>query len=148
MTADFAVAGINSVTVLRILLCRRWGPAACGGAVLLFAFWQARRSRDAFRISPAYFRLRSGNGGKIWESGRLAMRVATVTNARQNDLLAALPGAELARSRRSAAHHVFSEKALFVRRAVKAVAIPAGVEVVSKSVRSAISRRLWAAATV
>ena len=29
------------------------------------------------------------------------MRVATVTDARQNDLLAALPGAELARSR----HH-------------------------------------------
>jgi hypothetical protein len=29
---------------------------ACGGAVLLFAFWQARRSRDAFRKSPAYFR--------------------------------------------------------------------------------------------
>jgi hypothetical protein len=28
---------------------------ACGGAVLLFAFWQARRSRDAFRKSLAYF---------------------------------------------------------------------------------------------
>jgi hypothetical protein len=34
----------------------------------------------------------------------LEMRVATVTDARQNDLLAALPGAELARSR----HHPIS----------------------------------------
>ena len=79
------------------------------------------------------------------------MRVATVTDAGQNDLLAALPGAELARSR----HHPISRPApsaptvtteppsprnestmysrenepFIVQRAVKAVAIPAGVEV-------------------
>jgi probable FeS assembly SUF system protein SufT len=80
----------------------------------------------------------------------LEMRVATVTDARQNDLLAALPGAELARSRRSAArrrqHRIAvtteppsprNESTMYsrenepfiVQRAVKAVAIPAGVEV-------------------
>jgi hypothetical protein len=55
----FAVAGISYVTGLEngYLLAGAGAFAlACGGAVLLFAFWQARRSRDAFRKSLAYFR--------------------------------------------------------------------------------------------
>jgi hypothetical protein len=55
----FAVAGINYVTGLEngyLLAGAGTFALVCGGAVLLFAFWQARRSRDAFRKSLAYFR--------------------------------------------------------------------------------------------